>query len=161
VTIIVPIHCTCSETIYAWGFKAIKNTSRAKSSLHGPIASHVLLYGPEIFIYDCECLDCLLPHQSLRITLMMKRKLNADDVPEVSLPMNPTPASSTAHNTMVADNSKSLENLQSSWDALRLDSRINQAIQKLEWSKPTPIQEQTIPLVLQGKDILGMKIKSS
>ncbi|KAH9520456.1 putative ATP-dependent RNA helicase ddx56 [Bulinus truncatus] len=36
-----------------------------------------------------------------------------------------------------------------------LDDRILEAISKLGWSTPTPIQEKAIPLALQGKDILA------
>ncbi|CAG5127606.1 unnamed protein product [Candidula unifasciata] len=35
------------------------------------------------------------------------------------------------------------------------DDRILEAISKLGWSQPTPIQEKAIPLALQGKDILA------
>ncbi|KAL4232294.1 putative ATP-dependent RNA helicase ddx56 [Mactra antiquata] len=36
-----------------------------------------------------------------------------------------------------------------------LDDRILKAISKLGWSSPTPIQERSIPLALEGKDILA------
>ncbi|XP_005089113.1 probable ATP-dependent RNA helicase DDX56 [Aplysia californica] len=36
-----------------------------------------------------------------------------------------------------------------------VDDRILEAISKLGWSQPTPIQEKAIPLALQGKDILA------
>ncbi|XP_059157870.1 probable ATP-dependent RNA helicase DDX56 [Physella acuta] len=36
-----------------------------------------------------------------------------------------------------------------------IDDRILEAISKLGWSQPTPIQEKAIPLALQGKDILA------
>ncbi|XP_055886171.1 probable ATP-dependent RNA helicase DDX56 [Biomphalaria glabrata] len=36
-----------------------------------------------------------------------------------------------------------------------IDDRILEAISKLGWSTPTPIQEKAIPLALQGKDILA------
>ncbi|XP_004349501.2 ATP-dependent RNA helicase dbp9 [Capsaspora owczarzaki ATCC 30864] len=42
-----------------------------------------------------------------------------------------------------------------SFDALRLDPRLQRAIAKLGWSRPTLIQAKAIPLALQGKDILA------
>ncbi|XP_064477788.1 probable ATP-dependent RNA helicase DDX56 [Ornithodoros turicata] len=36
-----------------------------------------------------------------------------------------------------------------------LDDRLLKAIAKLRWSKPTPIQEKAIPLILEGKDVLA------
>ena len=41
------------------------------------------------------------------------------------------------------------------FESLNLSENLNIALAKMEFSKPTPIQEQTIPLALQGKDILG------
>jgi len=36
-----------------------------------------------------------------------------------------------------------------------IDDRILEAISKLGWAQPTPIQEKAIPLALQGKDVLA------
>ncbi|KAM7292467.1 putative ATP-dependent RNA helicase DDX56 [Ixodes scapularis] len=36
-----------------------------------------------------------------------------------------------------------------------LDDRLLKAIAKLGWTKPTPIQEKAIPLILEGKDVLA------
>lgn len=36
-----------------------------------------------------------------------------------------------------------------------LDDRLLKAIAKLRWSKPTPIQEKAIPIILEGKDVLA------
>ncbi|EDO49299.1 predicted protein [Nematostella vectensis] len=42
-----------------------------------------------------------------------------------------------------------------SFDSMGLDDRIVKAISKLNWSKPTPIQEKAITLALEGKDVLA------
>jgi ATP-dependent RNA helicase DDX56/DBP9 len=42
-----------------------------------------------------------------------------------------------------------------SFDSLPLDSRLKKAIAKLELSEMTDIQKQCIPLVLEGKDVIG------
>ncbi len=39
---------------------------------------------------------------------------------------------------------------------LNLDPRILSAVEKLGFTTPTPIQEQAIPLVLSGRDVLGL-----
>ncbi|MDG2159622.1 MAG: DEAD/DEAH box helicase [Gammaproteobacteria bacterium] len=41
------------------------------------------------------------------------------------------------------------------FESFNLSENLNLALAKMEFSKPTPIQAQTIPLALQGKDILG------
>ncbi|XP_063986904.1 probable ATP-dependent RNA helicase DDX56 [Diachasmimorpha longicaudata] len=41
-----------------------------------------------------------------------------------------------------------------SFHELELDDRILKAVAKLGWLEPTPIQEKTIPLLLEGKDVL-------
>lgn len=66
----------------------------------------------------------------------MKRKLNATNVPEA---VAATDASQTP-----------------GFEHLRLDSRLLQAIRDEHFSRPTPVQAKTIPLVLEGKDVLGM-----
>ena len=38
---------------------------------------------------------------------------------------------------------------------LKLDSSLLQAISELNYTQPTTIQQKAIPLVLQGKDVLG------
>ncbi|XP_031555095.1 probable ATP-dependent RNA helicase DDX56 [Actinia tenebrosa] len=43
----------------------------------------------------------------------------------------------------------------SSFSDMGLDDRITRAISRLNWSKPTPIQEKGITLALEGKDILA------
>lgn len=67
----------------------------------------------------------------------MKRKLNADDVP------TPVPPN-------VQENKTS-----QTFEDLGLDSRILQAIAKEGFISPTPVQAQSVPLALEGKDILG------
>jgi len=37
-----------------------------------------------------------------------------------------------------------------------LDSRILAAIKSVGYTEPTPIQEQAIPIVLEGRDVLGL-----
>ncbi len=43
----------------------------------------------------------------------------------------------------------------SSFDEFNLDSNLHAAIKKLGFSEPTQIQAKSIPLVLQGKDVIG------
>jgi ATP-dependent RNA helicase DDX56/DBP9 len=72
----------------------------------------------------------------------MKRKLNSEDVPEVVAPEGgETPAAAPAKAT---------------FDTLNLDARILQAITREKFTEPTPVQAATLPLALNGKDILGM-----
>ncbi len=42
-----------------------------------------------------------------------------------------------------------------SFDKLGLDARLLKAVQELGYERPTPIQEQAIPLILAGKDLTG------
>ena len=39
---------------------------------------------------------------------------------------------------------------------LNLDPRLNAAIEKLNYAEATAIQEQTIPHILEGKDVAGL-----
>ena len=72
----------------------------------------------------------------------MKRKLNSEDVPEVVAPEGgETPVAIPAKAT---------------FDTLNLDARILQAITREKFTEPTPVQAATLPLALNGKDILGM-----
>lgn len=41
------------------------------------------------------------------------------------------------------------------FESMGLDQRLLQAISRLQFSKPTPVQEKAIPLALEGKDILA------
>jgi ATP-dependent RNA helicase DDX56/DBP9 len=45
-----------------------------------------------------------------------------------------------------------------SFDKLGLEPRLLQSIQQQKFPLPTPIQARAIPLALDGKDILGMRI---
>ena len=42
------------------------------------------------------------------------------------------------------------------FDIFNLSPSILQSIKKLGYTKPTPIQSQAIPLVLQGRDVIGL-----
>ena len=42
-----------------------------------------------------------------------------------------------------------------SFESLKIDERIMRAIRKAGWQEPTPVQEVTIPLLLQGKDVMA------
>ncbi len=68
----------------------------------------------------------------------MKRKLNEEGIP---VPKD--------------EESRQEAPKSSSFDALGLDVRLLQAIAKLNFSTPTPVQAQTIPLAVAGKDILA------
>jgi len=41
------------------------------------------------------------------------------------------------------------------FDTLRLDAKVLEGVEALGYSEPTPIQEQAIPLVLDGRDVLA------
>lgn len=71
----------------------------------------------------------------------MKRKLDEDDVPMV---VDTTHASKKPSN----------------FNPLGLDSRLLQAVAQQNFSAPTLVQSRAIPLALEGKDILGMTIKT-
>ena len=43
---------------------------------------------------------------------------------------------------------------ESSFNDFEVDDRILKAVSKLHWSSPTPVQQKTIPLALEGKDII-------
>lgn len=66
----------------------------------------------------------------------MKRKLDANDVPRT-------------------DNAPEESETQHSFESLALDPRLNQALVKENFSRPTLVQSKAIPLALEGKDILG------
>lgn len=42
------------------------------------------------------------------------------------------------------------------FDSFGLDGRLEQAVQEMGFSTPTPIQEQTIPIAMRGTDVLGL-----
>ena len=70
----------------------------------------------------------------------MKRKLNEDQIP--------TPVAPIAEATT--------QQKSNAFSTLGLDSRLLQAIAKEGFSSPTPVQTKTVPLSLEGKDILGV-----
>ena len=41
------------------------------------------------------------------------------------------------------------------FESLEIDPRIMRAIEKMGWSEPTPVQEVTIPIIMQGKDVMA------
>ena len=72
----------------------------------------------------------------------MKRKLEQTDdvsskskIPKTNTPKQPEPELSFAE--------------------LRLDARLLQAVAKLNFEKPTLVQRKTIPIALDGKDVLA------
>ena len=65
----------------------------------------------------------------------MKRKLDENNTPSTVRRPSQTPLSS--------------------FESLNLDPRLLQAVTKEQYSVPTLIQAEAIPLVLEGKDILG------
>lgn len=69
----------------------------------------------------------------------MKRKLDINGVPSPE-----------------ASNMSGAQEL--SFESLNLDPRLRQALIKANFSKPTPVQSQAIPLALEGRDILGLSI---
>ncbi|KAM0718564.1 hypothetical protein Q7P37_005634 [Cladosporium fusiforme] len=71
----------------------------------------------------------------------MKRKLNSEDVPEAVAPQEGEAQAATPAKATFAD--------------LNLDARILQAITREKFSEPTLVQAATVPLALNGKDILA------
>ena len=43
----------------------------------------------------------------------------------------------------------------SSFETLQIDPRIMRVIEKMGWSEPTPVQEATIPIMMEGKDVMA------
>ena len=70
----------------------------------------------------------------------MKRKLDEHDIP-------------------TAVDTQDTSNEHPTFNALGLDSRLLQAVALQGFSTPTLVQSKAIPLVLEGKDILGTTIK--
>lgn len=66
----------------------------------------------------------------------MKRKLGAENRP---VPSSAAPVGKSEY----------------SFARYGLDARLLQAVAKAKFAYPTPVQAQTIPLALSGKDILG------
>lgn len=42
-----------------------------------------------------------------------------------------------------------------SFDSLGLDAKILKALQEQHYTQPTPIQQQAIPVILSGKDLMA------
>ncbi|KAK8022314.1 ATP-dependent RNA helicase dbp9, partial [Apiospora rasikravindrae] len=76
----------------------------------------------------------------------MKRKLDENDQPAATENAETTTASSTP----AAD-----AGMTATWESLRLDSRLLQAIASQNWKKPTLVQSKAIPLALDGRDVLA------
>ena len=55
----------------------------------------------------------------------------------------------------MSDHSKALDGV-SSFGAFEFDPRIQAGIEAAGFDTPTPIQQQAIPFVLQGRDVLGL-----
>ena len=76
----------------------------------------------------------------------MKRKLDENDQPAAT---ENAEAAATASSTPAADAGTT------TWESLRLDSRLLQAIASQNWKKPTLVQSKAIPLALDGRDVLA------
>ena len=70
---------------------------------------------------------------------MTKRKLNEDYVPATT-----------------EEKESATDKEVSRFEALNLDTRILQAAIAENFTRPTAVQAQAIPLILEGKDIVGM-----
>jgi ATP-dependent RNA helicase DDX56/DBP9 len=75
--------------------------------------------------------------------LNMKRKLNDNDVP--------VPVAGEEEKSAKEPKSKKI----TSFTSLGLDARLLQATAKLNFETPTLVQQKTIPLAINGKDILA------
>lgn len=76
---------------------------------------------------------------ALLSTRKMKRKLDQNEVPAGA-------SDESTHKSF------------SKFQDLKLDPRLLRAITKEKFTKPTPVQAEAIPLALDGKDILGLKL---
>ena len=70
------------------------------------------------------------------ILLIMKRKLDRNHVPSAESSTEKRPTNGT-------------------FEDLKLDPRLLQAVLKEKYLKPTPVQAAAIPLALEGRDVLG------
>ena len=87
--------------------------------------------------HDLELRLCLSSRQIGGTELAnMKRKLDENDAPTVEVPKSAAPSAS-------------------SFESLGLDARLLQAVSKANFVAPTPVQTQTIPLALEGRDVLA------
>ena len=89
-----------------------------------------------------DCLtDCRQATTATRLkkTVKMKRKLDANDAPTIE----------------VSSEAPVTDPEPSTFEAFNLDPRLLQSISKAQYSGPTTIQSQAIPLALQGKDVLA------
>jgi len=92
----------------------------------------------------------------------MKRKLNASNLPEEtpeelrieSAPGNYRPPNNL-QGSRVAAPSRPTPNTTVQFSSLGLDARLLQAVAEEKWSAPTQVQSKTIPLSLEGRDLLG------
>ena len=66
----------------------------------------------------------------------MKRKLDVNNVPST-------------------EDTEEKEPRQLNFESLHLDPRLLQALTQAKFTKPTLVQAEAIPLVLEGKDVLG------
>ena len=69
-------------------------------------------------------------------SIIMKRKLDRNDVPSAE---TATPNAFTS----------------GTFEDLKLDPRLRQAVLREKYLKPTPVQAAAIPLALEGRDIIG------
>ncbi|KAK6822773.1 hypothetical protein PG990_015210 [Apiospora arundinis] len=75
----------------------------------------------------------------------MKRKLDEND----------QPAATENAETATASSTPAADAVTATWESLRLDSRLLQAIASQNWKKPTLVQSKAIPLALDGRDVLA------
>jgi hypothetical protein len=86
--------------------------------------------------------------------ITMKRKLNDQDVPEVSEAVTDAETEGEEQVKQVEKVEKKTPTAKT-FAELGLDARLLQAINKEKFAAPTPVQARAIPLALSGKDILG------
>lgn len=84
------------------------------------------------------------PHRILRDSATMKRKLAPTDAPE----------GEAAQVEQPAQDKSAKPTDEPAFDQLGLDFRLVQAIAKQKFEKPTLVQRKTIPLAIQGQDVL-------
>lgn len=93
-----------------------------------------------------------LVHRShaMRKNLTKDNSVNSVDIEFIE------PAETTVENTETKTDATPADDEGVRFSELGLDARVLSALDKIGYEKPSPIQEQTIPLLLGGRDVVGL-----
>lgn len=95
------------------------------------------------------------PIYLVRRSHAMRNKLTKDNSASAGIEFI-EPAENTAPNTEAQTASAPAEEEGARFTDLGLDARVLSALEDIGYEKPSPIQEQTIPLLLGGRDVVGL-----